>query len=208
MGLQNSLIAGAIVNVVCMSEKWKILQSRKASLTVKGGPRGHFCWLLPLESIADWSNIGSRTAMEKDVITCFTYAAVKAAERKDAARCQVEPAGKAAWHTVVWCQPHLGPRRRRAPQGTPRSPGYSTSRSCPSPPPFTSDCGKTLQMERHAMRCTLHWLRCEGQRIQRHTNSIWSSMLGRVTSTIVVKQRISESRPQSPGHTCTVCVSR
>lgn len=99
---------------------------------------------------AIWKHKGSHTALEKDVITCFTYAALEAAERKDAARCQVEPAGEAAWHTVVWCQPHLGPRRRRAPQGTSRSPGYSTSRSCPSPPPFTSDCGKTLQMERDA----------------------------------------------------------
>lgn len=124
-------------------------QSRKMSLaTVKGEPRGYFCWLeknvclwsrRQIEAI--WTHTGSRTALE-NVITCYTYAAVKAAERKDAARCQVEPAGEAAWHTVVWCQPHLGPHRRRAPQGTPRSPGYSTSRFCPSPPPFTSDCGK------------------------------------------------------------------
>lgn len=39
---------------------------------------------------------GSIKDLEKDAITCFTYAAMKAAERKDAARCQVEPAGEAA----------------------------------------------------------------------------------------------------------------
>lgn len=82
-----------------------------------------------------WEGEGSRTAPGKDVIRRFTYAAVKAAERKDAARCQAQPAGEAAWHTVVWCQPHLGPLRCHAPQGTLRSLGYSTSRSRPSPPP-------------------------------------------------------------------------
>lgn len=45
---------------------------------------------------ARWEAEGSRTAPGKDVIRRFTCAAVKAAERKDAARCQAQPAGEAA----------------------------------------------------------------------------------------------------------------
>lgn len=39
-------------------------------------------------------------------------------------------------YTAARCQPHLCPHRRRALQGTPRSPGYSTSHTCPSPHPL------------------------------------------------------------------------
>lgn len=38
----------------------------------------------------------SHRAPKEDVTQLFTSAAVKAAERKDAARCQAEPAGEAA----------------------------------------------------------------------------------------------------------------
>lgn len=82
-------------------------RSRKVSLTT-GTVNRWATWSFPLtwkknvrlwsrwQTEAIWKQKGFRTALEEDVITCFTYAAVKAAERKDAARCQVEPAGEAA----------------------------------------------------------------------------------------------------------------
>lgn len=44
---------------------------------------------------AMWESKGYRTAPGKDVITRITYVTMKAVGRKDAARCQAEPAGEA-----------------------------------------------------------------------------------------------------------------